>query len=36
MASLDVCKIEECAVDAAAEMIDSIRQWARTLAFTSE
>ena len=36
LASLNVCKLDECAVDAATEMIDSIRQWARTLAFTSE
>ena len=33
---LDVCRAEACAVDAAETTVDSIRQWARTLAFTSE
>jgi len=33
---LDVCRAEACATDAAETTVDSIRQWARTLAFTSE
>jgi len=36
LSSLDVCEAEACALDVEETMIDSIRQWARTLAFTSE
>lgn len=33
---LDVCQADACATDAVETTVDSIRQWARTLAFTSE
>ena len=36
LSSLDVCEADACAADVEEMMIDSIRQWARTLAFTSE
>lgn len=35
-ASLDVCEGDECELGVAERMVDNIRQWARTLAFTSE
>jgi hypothetical protein len=35
-ASLDVCEADECELGVAERMVDNIRQWARTLAFTSE
>jgi hypothetical protein len=36
VASLDVCPADACPADVAETMADAIRQWARTLAFTSE
>ena len=36
MASLDVCDANECALDISENTADAIRQWAKTLAFTSE
>ena len=34
--SMNVCDGDACPADVAETMVDSIRQWARTLAFTSE
>jgi len=36
VASMDVCSADACPADVAETMADAIRQWARTLAFTSE
>lgn len=36
VASMDVCPADACPADVAETMADAIRQWARTLAFTSE
>jgi len=36
VSNLEVCEVEACAIDIEETMVDSIRQWARTLAFTSE